>query len=137
MVTGDTTKLAVITPPPPPVAAFQASFANLHDCGVPTLTFWVKNTGGLTLRSSSITIKDMSTNTFISGPEESNYPFHGGANACGSGNDSLTAGSTSYLLKGLGFVLPSGTQTRAIIIICTEPSGGGSCVEVKVNFNFP
>lgn len=137
-VIGDTSQLVVITPPPLPKAAFTASLANLHDCGgVGTLTFYIKNTGGLALYSSSITIKDLSTNTFISGPETSNSPFVGFSGACGAGNTPLNPGESAYVLKGLGFVLASGTKTRALITLCTEPNQGGDCLEVKVNFDFP
>lgn len=136
-VVGSTAQLVVITPPPLPKAAFTASFANLHDCGVGTLAFYVKNTGGLALYSSSITIKDLSTNTFISGPETSNSPFVGSSGACGAGNTPLNPGESAYVLKGLGFGLPSGTKTRALITLCTQPNQGGDCLEVKVNFDFP
>ena len=138
VVTGNTLALAVITPPPPPVAAFQASFVNMHDCGgVPTLIFWVKNSGGQIFHSSSITIKDLSTDTFISGPEYSNSPFLSGSGGCFGGASALNPGSVAYLAKGLGFTLPFGTSTRAIIVLCTEPDQGGDCVEIKVNFDFP
>jgi hypothetical protein len=138
VVTGNTAQLVVITPPPPPeVVDYQVAFNNMHDCGVPTLTFWVKNVGTKTLRWSSITIKDLSTNTFISGPETTNYPFLAGPNGCGNGADKLEPNQVAYLLKGLGFTLPKGTNTRAIIVLCTEPDGGGDCLEIKVTFNFP
>jgi hypothetical protein len=138
VVTGDIAKLPVLTPPPPPNPNFSASFNSYHDCGgVPTLVFWVKNTGGKVFRSSSITIKDMSTNTFFSGPETSNSPFLANASACAGGSNHLDPGSTAFLSKGLGLILAPGTQTRAIIDLCTEANQGGDCIEVKVNFNFP
>jgi len=137
-VVGDISQLVVITPPPLPAASFTASFANMHDCGgVATLAFYVKNNGGLALASSSITIKDLSTNTFISGPEASNSPYVVSAGSCGSGHSPLNPNESAYVLKGLGFTLAHGTKTRALITLCTEPNQSGDCMEVKVNFDFP
>lgn len=138
VVAGSLLEMPIITPPPPPGAAFQASFVNDHICGgVQVLTFWVKNTGGKELSYSSITMKDLSTNTFFSGPETSNDPFLHNAKGCGLGAGSLAPGEGAYIIKGLGFGLASGTDTRAIIILCTEDNQGGECIEVKVNFDFP
>ncbi|MEW5872724.1 MAG: hypothetical protein AB1894_25925 [Chloroflexota bacterium] len=138
VVTGDTSTLPIITPPPPPAPAFQANFSLMHLCGgVATLVFQVKNTGGKVFRSSSITIKDLSTNTFISGPETSNDPFYSSATACSGAKGRLDPGESAFVSKGLGFTLAANTPTRAIIILCTENDQGGECVEVKVNFDFP
>ncbi len=138
-VSGNIAGLPVITPPPlPKVTDFTLSFSNLHVCGgVTYMIFRVKNIGNDTFWSSSITIRDITHDQGFSGPEKSNTPFIPSAGACPPGVKQLPGGETAYVAKGIGTSLPSGTKMRGIIVLCTEPSLGGTCVEHKVNFVFP
>ena len=138
-VSGNVAGLVVITPPPlPKVADFTLSFSNLHICGgVGYMIFRVENIGTESFWSSSITIRDITHDQGFSGPEDSNTPFISSPGACPPGVKELEAGETAYVAKGIGMSLPSGTKMRGIVVLCTQPSLGGTCVERKANFDFP
>ena len=139
-VQGDISLIPIIDPEPPPVASpsYQASYSNFHPCGgVEMAVFMVGNTSSVGFLSSSITIVDLSTDTPISGPESSNTPFMASDFKCPPGGNSLGPGATAFIAKGMGFLPPSGTKSRAIILLCTEPNLNGICVENKVKFTFP
>jgi hypothetical protein len=140
-VLGDASSVPVVQPPPlptSPVASFSASFANIHICGgVATATFLVGNNGTLPFQSSNITVRDLTSDVILAGPESSNNPFLTGINACPPGNSTLQAGTSAWVTKGMGILPPSGTRGRGIIVLCTLPNLGGQCVEQRANFNFP
>jgi hypothetical protein len=142
-VLGDPGAAPVVEAPPPPqpagaVVEYNASFANVHPCGgVAMVVFMIGNMGSEGLRSSSITIKDLNTDTFIAGPEPSNNPFMPGDMSCPPGGDALGPGGTAFIAKGVGAMPPPGTKGRGIILLCTEPNQGGICIEKKVTFVFP
>lgn len=138
-VSGNTANLPVITPPPlPTLVDFSASFSNMHICGgVAFLVFRIDNIGTDSFWSSSITIRDLSQDIIISGPEISNTPFLSSPGGCPPGAKELKGGNIAYVGKGLGLTLATGTRTRGIIILCTEPNLAGTCIERKVNFDFP
>jgi hypothetical protein len=139
---GDPGTVEIVEPPPPPVVEappdFDAAFSNIHPCGgVATIFIWVGVSSPHTFRSSTITIRNLDANQTISGPETSNAPFVANDASCPPGMPELGMGGAAYVSKGMGSVPPPGTRGRAIIVLCTEPSQGGLCVEKKVNFNFP
>jgi hypothetical protein len=140
-VLGDASIVPVIEPPPlptSPVASFSAAFANIHICGgVAMVTFLVGNNGTLPLQSSNITVRDLTNDIILAGPESSNSPFLYGINACPPGNSPLQAGTSAWVTKGMGILPPSGTRGRGIIVLCTMPNLGGQCVEQRANFSFP
>jgi hypothetical protein len=134
----------VVQPPPPPTlpptASFSLSYNNFHICfGVAMATFHVSNTGTLTFASSQITIRDLTNNVILAGPENRNDPFYGGSSDCGAGFTPLDEGGSAYVLKGVAVsdMPPSGTKGRGIVVLCTKLNLGGQCVEQKANFTFP
>lgn len=140
-VLGDPSGVPILEPPPTPTSAsasFTASFANIHNCGgVAMATFRVVNNGTLEFRSSQITVRDLTNNVILAGPEMSNEPFQTSANGCLPAFKTLPAGSSAWVMKGMGILPPSGTRGRGIIVLCTLANLGGQCLEQRVNFNFP
>lgn len=139
---GDESKVPVVQPPPLPTPVtqvnFEASYANIHICGgVATVIFQVRNTGTVEFRSSNITIRDVTNDVGLAGPESSNNPFMPNQNSCPPGFSELPDGSTAFVGKGMGILPPSGTKGRGIIVLCTLPNLGGQCLEKRANFTFP
>ena len=141
VVTGDTSILPVITPPPLPTiptVSYQVSFSNIHDCGGnATVVFQIGNDGTVGLRSAGLSIKDKTSGTTVYGPDMSNAPFMATSNDCPTGSDSLGPGATAFIGGVIGPDIPSGGMGRATILICTEPSLQGTCVEKKIDFPWP
>ena len=139
---GDERLVPIIQSPPTPTTLaqvnFNAAYANIHNCGgVATVVFQVSNTGTIGFQSSSITIRDMTNNVGLAGPESSNVPFMSNQNACPPGFANLPGGATGFVAKGMGLLPPSGTKGRGIIVLCTKPDLAGECLEMKANFTFP
>jgi uncharacterized protein YgiM (DUF1202 family) len=145
-VVGNTTGLAVITPPPPPATAtltatpgagFSASFSKVHDCsGTRTAIFQINNTGGTDLESLNLKIVDQTSSTTLFGPSSSDAPFMGSSSECPPGGDTLEAGKTLYVGGGIGSG-NSGHTGRATIKLCTDDGLGGTCIEKTVDFTIP
>ncbi len=139
---GDASNVPVIQPPPLPTQQvrqdFQLSYSNLHICGgVAMATFQVVNTGTVGFQSSNITIRDITNNVGLAGPEASNTPFLTGSNNCPPGFSTLPAGSSGFVTKGIGALPPSGTRGRGIVVLCTQANLNGTCVEQRATFTFP
>jgi len=132
----------IVQPPPPPTtvpsASFNLAYVNFHVCGgVAMATFKVNNTGTMSFASSQITIRDLTHDVGVAGPESSNTPFYGSSNACGIGFSPLDEGDSAYILKGVGAMPLSGIKGRGIVVLCTKPNLAGQCIEQKTNFTFP
>jgi hypothetical protein len=141
-VLGDESRVQVVQPPPLPTAVtqvnFSASYGNIHICGgVATVVFRVDNSGTVDFKSSNITIRDVTSDIGLAGPESSNSPFMPNQNSCPPGFNTLPAGSNGYVSKGMGLLPPSGTRGRGIIVLCTQPNLGGQCLEQRATFTFP
>jgi len=130
-----------LPPTLPPTASFSLSYSNYHMCsGVAVFTFHVINTGTLSFASSQITIRDLTNNVDLAGPESRNDPFYGGSSDCVGGFSPLDAGDSAYVGEFVAvsdIVGLSGARGRGIVLLCTRPDLGGQCVEQKANFTFP
>jgi len=142
-VTGDTSMLPVITPPPPPTltptsgaVSIAASFVTVHNCGGnPTAIFSITNTGGVTIESVNLTIKDLTTNTTVYS-EGSNSPFMASPGSCPPGASSLPPGATAYVGGAIG-PIPVGNQLRATAKLCTGENLSGACLTYKFDWGMP
>ena len=142
-VEGDTSALPVITPPPPPTAtptvgmlAIVASFSDVHACsGNPTAVFQITNSGTVPVRSVSLFIKDMDTNTTLYSAS-SNAPFFDAPNGCPPGGSALGPGGTAYIGGAIG-VIPAGTNMRMKATSCSELNLGGICLDSKLDWVHP
>jgi len=131
---GNTLILPVYTPPPTPTpsAAFQASFDGIDTC----VGWWVeielKNTGGITFRSMSLTIRDTVTDVVLSQTTESFTDING----CTTSNttDALTPGSTRTVSSPPFAYNPTGHELRATITLCSGSGQTGTCVSDVIRF---
>ncbi len=139
---GDKNRVPIVQPPPLPTPVaqvnFETAYANIHICGgVGTAVFLVRNTGTVEFQSSNITIRDVTNDLGLAGPESSNNPFLANESSCPPGFSKLQPGSAGFVSKGMGLLPPSGTKGRGIIVLCTQPNLGGQCLEKRATFTFP
>jgi hypothetical protein len=137
-VTGLTFTLPIYTPPPTPIPTdtpspgFVASFSNLVAC-----TGWwpeirLRNTGDVTFKSISISLKDTVTSTTV----------YKASNAFNDNPDCTTSEGRKTLLPGKtatvsapGFTYdPTGHKLRASITLCSDTGQGGTCATETITF---
>jgi len=131
---GNIAILPVYTPPPTPTpsAAFQASFDGVDTC----VGWWVeielKNTGGITFRSMSLTIRDTVTDVVLSQTTDSFTDLNG----CSTSNttDALTPGGTRTVSSPPFAYNPTGHELRATITLCSGRGQTGACASDVIRF---
>ncbi len=131
---GNTTILPVYTPPPTPTpsAVIQASFDGIDTC----VGWWVeielKNTGGITFRSMSLTIRDRVTDVVLSQTADSFTDLTG----CRSSNtaDTLTPGGTHTVSSPPFAYNPTGHELRATVTLCSGKGQTGACASDVIKF---
>ncbi len=143
-VTGDTSKLPVITPPPTPTpaftdtptTAFSVSYIDVIHCGASyAFRFNVQNTGGTTLESIRMVITDntaAATFTHIL----NSFRSYGGCGVESNQQELLSGegGHVANILPGeLGYN-PAGHSITATITVCTQNGLGGTCISQTLNF---
>jgi hypothetical protein len=122
----------------PPGPNFDVSFQNLHTCsGLQYATFWVGNSGGTSLESAQIEIKDLDSSASLYGPLHSNTPFLGTANECPPGASSMGPGSVYFLAVSIGASPPHGHDARLTLKLCTSDNLAGDCVTKTLEFVVP
>ena len=134
-LSGNPSVLPVYTPPPTPTPApdFTVRFAGLETC---TTTWWVdfrlENTGGVTFRSISITLRDVSTNIVLS-LSANEFTI---VNGCPRSNtrNVLEPGDRLAVSMSPFSYDPTGHDLRATIILCTNTGGTGLCISEDINF---
>ena len=135
VVQGNTSTLAVITPPPPPVpdVAITVSFVDFNDCGVKLVPIFEVNNGNVALESMQLTLEDSNGNKLF-GPASSNAPFMGTAGECPPGGSKLDAGKTGFVGGGeVPLFAPAGTTYKATIKLCSEDNLQGACGSTLVS----
>jgi hypothetical protein len=138
-VSGDTSLLAVITPPPPPVAQnpdFSAFFVDINSCGGPAAIFEIQNTGDATFKSMELTIDDRTLDETVHDSSR-NSPFFPSPGGCPGGGQNLEPGAVKYIGGVVEDFVNSGDQGVAHIVLCTETGLGGDCLDTNVSFFFP
>ena len=134
-VVGNAAVLPIFTPPPTPtvVPAFEASFKKLETCSG---SWWVdlelKNTGGVTFKSVSITLRDTTTGMITSLTTDGFTDRDGCATS--SSKDSLPAGGAQIVSVSPFVYDPTGHELRATITVCTEKGNSGACMSQVINF---
>jgi hypothetical protein len=140
-VQGNTANLEVVQAPPPPTpstteARVSVSYDNVHTCGDDVVTIRVDNTGGVAFTSARVTVRDLISNEVL-GQSSGSGPFLPSPADCPPGNTQLNPGETAYIAAPLDIIPPSGTETRAIVLLCTEGALAGACEDMRVEFEFP
>lgn len=132
----NTGNVPVLTPPPTytpvPAPTFDASYVNYGSC----LGWWtrlnIKNTGAVSLRSITISIKDTVTNETRT---ETKDGFQD-VNACVLTNLTPTLGTgESYTVVAPSLAAdPTGHKLSATVTLCTATGQGGTCVSKVIEF---
>jgi hypothetical protein len=133
---GNVAALPVYTPPPTPTPTpdFTVRFAGLETC-TPTI-WWVdfrlENTGGVTFRSISITLRDGSTNVTLS-MSANEFTI---VNGCPGSNTrhALEPGDRLAVSMSPFSYDPTGHDLRATIKLCSNTGGTGLCISEDINF---
>ena len=141
-VTGNTTALPVYTPPPTPTPlptatptpSFTASYVGKESC---TGTGWwveldLRNTGGISFESISLTVRDTTTDTILSLIAD-NFTNRNGCAETDT-RDSLAAGSARIVSSPVFTNDPTGRAHSATLTLCSNPGQNGMCVTQVVNF---
>lgn len=133
-LSGNYSALPVYTPPPTPtpVPAFEVSFNGMETCvgWWPDLKF--VNTGGISFRSISITVRDTVTDTVIALSAD-NFTDN---NGCGGSNikDTLNP-EDKWVVSAPAFNYdPTGHKLRATVTACSNKGIGGTCVSQVIEF---
>jgi len=133
-LTGNFVVLPVYTPPPTPTPrpAFEADFRGLDTC----VGWWVDirltNTGGLTFRSISMTVRDTDTDISVSVYADSFTRIDGCLDS--STRDTLDPGDSRTISSPAFAYDPSGHELRATITLCSNVEQNGTCVTDVIEF---
>jgi hypothetical protein len=131
---GNLAALPVYTPPPTPTPtpAFDVIYSGLETCAGWWVDFRLENTGGVTFRSVSITLRDVTMNVVLSMTASSFTNTDG----CSGSNtrDNLRPGDRRVVSMSPFNYDPTGHDLRATITLCSDPSATGLCVSKVIEF---
>jgi hypothetical protein len=133
-VTGNTSVLPVYTPPPTPTPTpnFAAFYAGKDTCTGWWVDIELDNTGGVSFRSISLTLRDTVTDTVLSLYADSFTDLSG----CGTSNtkDTLPSGSSRTVSSPAFSYDPTGHKLRATITLCSSAGQSGTCATQVIHF---
>jgi hypothetical protein len=131
---GNVSVLPVFTPPPTPtpVPNFEASYSGLDTC----VGWWVdiklENTGGLTFRSISLTVRDTVTDIVLSVNTNTFTDLSGCLDSVT--RDSLDPGRSRTVSSPPFAYNPVGHKLRATVTLCSNTGVSGTCVSKTIEF---
>lgn len=131
---GDPSILPVYTPPPTPtpIPAFEASYDGLETC----VGWWVdirlKNTGGVSFKSVSITLRD-TTNNMVLAMSTDGFTNNDGC-LSSTTKDNLHPGGTHTVSAPAFNYDPTGHEIRATVTVCSDKGIKGTCVSQAIEF---
>lgn len=134
-LTGDTSGLAVMTPPPVPTPspAFDVSYDGLESCT--SRGWWVdielENIGGLTFRSMTLTVRDLDTDVSLTLYADG-FTDNDGCLVTET-RDNMPPRAFRVVSSPAFSYDPSGHRLRATITLCSNPGQSGTCVTQTVN----
>jgi uncharacterized protein YraI len=133
-VSGDLSTLPLSTPPPTPTPSigFKASYSYMEGCVGWDPGFKIENTGSLTLKSVSVSVKDNDTSTTESFSAD-NFDKLAGCPVANS-IPKLDPGDTGYAYAHSFAYNPSGHSMHATIKVCSETGLGGTCATRSFDF---
>jgi hypothetical protein len=133
-VTGNINVLPVYTPPPTPTPTpnFEAFYTGKDSCTGWWVDIELDNTGGVSFRSISLTLRDTVTDTVLSMYADSFTDTNG----CGTSNtkDSLPSGASRTVSSPAFTYDPIGDKLRATITLCSNAGQSGTCITQVVHF---
>lgn len=133
-LTGNTSALPMYTPPPTPTPSpnFEASYGGKDTC----VGWWVdldlENTGGITFKSFSLTLRDTVTDTVLSMYADGFTDNDGCLDS--TTRDNLNPGGTRTISSPAFTYDPTGHRLRATITLCSNTGQNGTCVTQVITF---
>lgn len=133
-VTGNFTALPIFTPPPTPTPspAFDMYYDGLETCAGWWVDLELENTGGLTFRSVSVTVKDTVTGTTLSLSSDGFTDLDGCLDS--TTRETLNPGSTRVVSAPAFDYDPTGNKIRATVTLCSNKGLNGTCVTNTITF---
>ena len=131
---GNVAALPVYTPPPTPTPTpdFDVTIAGLETCAGWWVDFRLENTGGVTFRSVSITLRDATSNIVLS-MTTSGFTNNDGCSGSNT-HDSLKPSDKGVVSMSPFTYDPTGHDLRATITLCSDPGATGLCVSKVIEF---
>jgi len=133
-LSGNFSALPIFTPPPTPtpVPDFDASYAGLDTC----VGWWVdirlENTGGLSFRSMSLTLRDTVTDVVLSVNPNGFTDLSGCLDS--STRDNINPGDVRRVSSPAFAYNPTGHEIRATVTLCSNTGVSGMCVSKTIKF---
>ena len=133
-VIGNTSIILVYTPPPTPTPApsFELKYAGIDSCVGWWAELKIKNTGSVTFKSFSLSIKDIPAGITLSDFGDGFTDIDG---CLASGITSEIEPGDVYTISSPAFVSNIvGHKMRATLTLCTKINQGGTCVSQTIDF---
>jgi len=133
-LTGNTSVLPMFTPPPTPTPSpnFEVDYGGKDTCAGWWVDLDLENTGGITFKSLSLTLRDTVTDTVLSMYADGFTDLDGCLDS--STRDNLNPGGTRTVSSPAFAYDPTGHQLRATITLCSNTGQNGTCVTQVINF---
>jgi hypothetical protein len=131
---GDTSVLPVYTPPPSPTPApnFELDYGGKDSCS----GWWVEidliNTGGITFKSYSLSLRDTNTDVVLSMYADGFTDKNGCLDS--TTRDNLHPGTERTISSPAFNYDPTGHRLRATVTLCSNPGQNGTCVTRVMEF---
>ena len=131
---GNLSVLPVYTPPPTPtpIPAFEASYKGLETCVGWWVDFELANTGGVSFKSVSITLRD-TTNNLVLAMTTDGFTNNDGC-LTSTTRDNLNPGGAHIVSSPTFNYDPTGHKIRATITVCSNKAISGTCVSQALEF---
>jgi hypothetical protein len=133
-LTGNFAALPMFTPPPTPTPepAFDLSYNGKDTCSGWWVDLEVENTGGITFRSISITVKDTVLGTTLNSSTDG-FTEKSGCSGTVT-KDTLSPGDTRIVSSPAFDYDPAGNKIRATVTLCSNKGLNGMCVTDTITF---
>ena len=133
-LSGNTSALPIFTPPPTPtpVPAFEVSYNGLETCNGWWVDLKFKNTGGVSFRSVSVTLRDTTNDTVLSLLADAFKDNNGCSDS--STKDTLNPSDTLVVSTPAFTYDPTGHKLRATLTVCSNKGISGTCVSQVITF---
>lgn len=131
---GNWAAVPIMTPPPTPTPApsFEATYIGKDTCVGWWLDFDLENTGGITFKSFSITVRDTVSDVVVSLYQDGFTDNSGCLDSVT--RDNLNPGSIRRISSPAFNYDPAGHRLRATITVCSNLAQNGTCVTEVIAF---
>lgn len=133
-LTGNYSTVPLMTPPPTPTPAptFSLSYYGKDTCNGWWVDLELENTGGITFRSISITIKDTVLGTKLSSSADDFSEVDG---CSGTVTKNTLDPDMARVVSAPAFNYdPTGNKLNATVTLCSNKGLNGTCVTEKISF---